>query len=198
MQNREFFLFLLNEVLDRCISNLTGVNLLCLLIVYDQISIDHQRLLIQQNLDLFFSFLFQVFPLQSRFNKGRLYNTAIQYVRNQTWNITCLILHDVDLIPEDDGNFYTCESRYPKHTTSRVRKLDSDRGYTKYYEFLIGGVLILTYDMYRNLNGFSNLYWGWGGEDDDLALRLVQKRMCVVRPSFELAIYIGKARKNPS
>lgn len=102
-----------------------------------------------------------------------------------------MILHDVDLIPEDDGNFYSCEIKHPKHTTSRVRKLDSNRGYTRYYEFLIGGVLILTYDMYRNLNGFSNLYWGWGGEDDDLALRLVQKRMCVVRPSYETAIYIG-------
>ncbi len=107
-------------------------------------------------------------------------------------NITCLILHDVDLIPEDDGNFYTCETKNPKHTTSRVRPLDSKNGYIRYYEFLIGGVLLLTFDMYKTLNGFSNLFWGWGGEDDDLALRLIQRRMCAVRPSYELAIYIGK------
>ncbi len=110
-------------------------------------------------------------------------------------NITCLILHDVDLIPENDGNFYACEPLYPKHTTSRVRQLDSGRGYTRYYEFLIGGVLILTFDMYKALNGFSNLYWGWGGEDDDLALRLIRKRTCIVRPDYELAIYIGKTNE---
>ncbi|CAF0831378.1 unnamed protein product, partial [Rotaria sordida] len=133
----------------------------------------------------------QVSPLDHRFNKGRLYNTAINYLEKQSLNITCLILHDADLIPEDDGNFYTCETKYPKHTTSRVRELNNKRGYIRYYEFLIGGVLLLTFDMYKTLNGFSNLYWGWGGEDDDLALRLIQQRMCIVRPIYELAIYTG-------
>jgi hypothetical protein len=49
-------------------------------------------------------------------------------------------------------------------------------------------------DMYKSVNGFSNLYWGWGGEDDDLALRLIERRMCVVRPNYETAIYAGKKR----
>jgi len=107
-------------------------------------------------------------------------------------NVTCVILHDVDLIPEDDGNFYTCEPSSPKHTTSRVRQIPNGRGYNRYYEFLIGGVLLVTFDVYKSLNGFSNLYWGWGGEDDDLALRLIRRRMCVVRPNYEVAIYVGK------
>ena len=129
--------------------------------------------------------------MSPKFNKGRLYNTAVQYVERQNLNITCIILHDVDLLPENDGNFYTCERTHIKHTTSRVLPLNTTRGYIRYYEFLIGGVLLLSSDMYRTLNGFSNLYWGWGGEDDDLALRLIEKRMCVVRPSYEMAIYVG-------
>jgi hypothetical protein len=145
----------------------------------------------KNNLHVSFFFL-KVSPLGQRFNKGRLFNTAIQYLQKQTLNITCIILHDVDLIPEDDGNYYSCESTRPKHTTSRVRQLNNPKGYTRYYEFLIGGVLLLTFDMYKTLNGFSNLYWGWGGEDDDLALRLIQRRMCVVRPNYELAIYVGQ------
>ncbi len=104
-------------------------------------------------------------------------------------------MHDVDLLPENDGNLYVCETKHPKHTTSRVRQLNDTKGYTRHYEFLIGGVLMLTYDMYANLNGFSNLYWGWGGEDDDLALRLIERRMCIVRPTYELAIYVGKEKK---
>lgn len=141
-------------------------------------------------------FFLKISPTTNQFNKGRLYNTAINYLQNQSLNITCLILHDVDLIPDNDGNFYTCESTRPKHTTSRVRQLNSTGSYYRYYEFLIGGVLLLTFDMYKTLNGFSNLYWGWGGEDDDLALRLIQQRMCVIRPNYELAIYTGKKNKS--
>jgi hypothetical protein len=103
-------------------------------------------------------------------------------------------LHDVDLIPENDGNFYACEPNYPKHTTSRVQQIGSKRGYQRFYEFLIGGVLLLTFDMYKTLNGFSNLYWGWGGEDDDLSLRLIQRRICIARPDYAVAIYSGKTK----
>jgi hypothetical protein len=46
--------------------------------------------------------------------------------------------------------------------------------------------------MYKTVNGFSNLYWGWGGEDDDLSLRLIQRRMCIVRPNYEFAVYVGR------
>jgi predicted glycosyltransferase involved in capsule biosynthesis len=105
-----------------------------------------------------------------------------------------LILHDVDLIPENDGNFYSCESIHPKHTTIRVRPVLSKQRYTRFYEFLIGGVLLLTIDMYKKVNGFSNSYWGWGGEDDDLSLRLIERQMCVVRPSYNLATYAGKKK----
>ncbi|CAM2705794.1 unnamed protein product [Rotaria socialis] len=135
----------------------------------------------------------QVYPINSRFNKGRLYNAGIRYIQEnqEKLNITCFILHDVDLIPENDGNFYSCDSKHPKHTTLRIRKLNSTRGYSRFYEFLIGGALVLTFDMYRRVNGFSNLFWGWGGEDDDLALRFIQRRMCVVRPSSDLAHYIA-------
>jgi beta-1,4-galactosyltransferase 1/beta-1,4-galactosyltransferase 2 len=104
-------------------------------------------------------------------------------------------LHDVDLLPENDGNFYSCEPIHPKHTTTRVRQVFNTRGYNRYYEFLIGGVLLLTLDMYKTVNGFSNLYWGWGGEDDDLSLRFIERRMCVVRPSYEVATYAGKKNR---
>ncbi|KAJ8306817.1 hypothetical protein KUTeg_014901, partial [Tegillarca granosa] len=29
------------------------------------------------------------------------------------------------------------------------------------------GVVVLTKEQYKKVNGFSNLFFGWGGEDDD-------------------------------
>lgn len=36
------------------------------------------------------------------------------------------------------------------------------------YPQYFGGVVAVTPDQYRKMNGFSNQYWGWGREDDDL------------------------------
>jgi len=36
---------------------------------------------------------------------------------------------------------------------------------------LVGGVFTMPPEIYLALNGYSNLYWGWGGEDDDMAFR---------------------------
>ncbi len=39
------------------------------------------------------------------------------------------------------------------------------------YEELIGGVLSIRKEHFLTANGYSNLYWGWGAEDDDLYYR---------------------------
>lgn len=39
------------------------------------------------------------------------------------------------------------------------------------YEELIGGVLNVPREDFIRVNGHSNLYWGWGAEDDDLYYR---------------------------
>ncbi len=39
------------------------------------------------------------------------------------------------------------------------------------YEELIGGVLNIRINHFLTVNGYSNLYWGWGAEDDDLYYR---------------------------
>lgn len=33
---------------------------------------------------------------------------------------------------------------------------------------MVGGVLAIRMNHFYAVNGFSNEFWGWGGEDDDM------------------------------
>ena len=41
------------------------------------------------------------------------------------------------------------------------------------YAQLVGGAFAIKTDHFFRVNGYSNFYWGWGGEDDDMGLRFV-------------------------
>ncbi|WAR07171.1 BRE4-like protein [Mya arenaria] len=69
------------------------------------------------------------------FNKGRLMNIGFTEARKHD-EFDCFIFHDVDLIPEDDRNMYTC-SENPRHMSPAVDKFN----YTMLYKSLVGGVL---------------------------------------------------------
>ena len=51
-----------------------------------------------------------------------------------------------------------------------------------WYDELVGGILVLNIDDLQRVNGFSNQYWAWGGEDDDMGLRLRGENITVLRP----------------
>ncbi|CAM1291641.1 Uncharacterised protein r2_g84 [Pycnogonum litorale] len=103
------------------------------------------------------------------FNRGALMN--IGYVESRkVLNFTCYAMHDVDLLPENDQSLYICDQRSPIH----LSVLMSSDNYRPSYKTYFGGVCLLTADQLIKMNGFSNLFWGWGGEDDDFYSRLVK------------------------
>ncbi|CAH1639052.1 unnamed protein product [Spodoptera littoralis] len=118
-----------------------------------------------------------------KFNKGTLYNIA--YLETQlfgTWD--CLIFHDVDLIPEDERIPYTC-SDHPIHLAAAVESFN----YSLLYPTIFGGVTALTPEQYTTVNGYSNFYWDWGGEDDDFYNRIEGRNMTIFRYNLTYGRY---------
>ena len=54
------------------------------------------------------------------------------------------------------------------------------------YSEIFGGATVMTVEQLAAVNGYSNMYWGWGGEDDDLSsrIRLAAGRKTRTCPSF--------------
>ncbi|XP_042901848.1 beta-1,4-N-acetylgalactosaminyltransferase bre-4 isoform X2 [Parasteatoda tepidariorum] len=117
------------------------------------------------------------------FNKGVLMNAGVREALKDS-DFQCFVFHDVDMIPEDDRNLYTCPPS-PRHLSVAVDKFN----YTLPYALLVGGVFSIKLEHYLAVNGYSNLYWGWGGEDDDMAYRIRFRKLDIIRPPEALARY---------
>ena len=101
------------------------------------------------------------------FNRASLMNIGfVEALKDFNWN--CFIFHDVDHLPEDTRNLYSCTSD-PILLAAAVDKWKYKMPYKTYF----GGVVAMKKTQYEKINGASNMFWGWGGEDDDLRNRLV-------------------------
>ncbi|XP_075056485.1 beta-1,4-galactosyltransferase 1-like [Mixophyes fleayi] len=115
------------------------------------------------------------------FNRAKLMNVGFAEAVKDN-NYTCFIFSDVDIIPIDERNLYRC-SKNPKHMANSVDKFS----YSLPYSTLFGGVVAFTKEQFLKINGFSNRFWGWGGEDDELYNRVVSAGMKVERPNQNIA-----------
>uniref|UniRef100_A0A182PCQ2 Beta-1,4-N-acetylgalactosaminyltransferase n=1 Tax=Anopheles epiroticus TaxID=199890 RepID=A0A182PCQ2_9DIPT len=116
------------------------------------------------------------------FNRAKLFNIGAMIAVG--FDYPCLVLHDVDLMPMNLGHLYAC-SRKPRHMCS---SLDVFR-YNLPYRGLFGGAVAIESSVYLNINGMSNMFSGWGGEDDDLYGRLQNKQIEICRFSPEYSQY---------
>ncbi len=57
------------------------------------------------------------------------------------------------------------------------------------YWFLFGGIQAFKKADYVQINGYSNRYFGWGSEDDDLSRRVVSSGFKLTRPSATIGRY---------
>ena len=80
----------------------------------------------------------------TKFNRALLFNVGFAEALRDNPHWECFIFHDVDLMPEDDRNLYTCPVSQPRHMSVAVDTMN----YTLMYDSLFGGVSALSRDPY--------------------------------------------------
>ncbi|KAL3936564.1 MAG: hypothetical protein SGBAC_008149 [Bacillariaceae sp.] len=120
------------------------------------------------------------------FNRGWLGNVGIAEILRHTPEVECLTFHDVDFVPEEKeineaevmGPVYYDMCSVPTQTGSELFR--TGLNWTVGYQEHAGGVVTMHLQHWQAVNGFSNDYVSWGGEDDDLYLRLRDKELLSV------------------
>jgi len=115
---------------------------------------DYELIVVEQNDDL-------------PFNRGKLLNIGFQQATRKLCDY--VVFHDIDMLPIDVDYSY---SDVPRHLATNFT--NSNREIFKTY---FGGVTMFPIDLFKKVNGYSNEYWGWGFEDDDLLMRLTEQNV---------------------
>lgn len=119
------------------------------------------------------------------FNKGSLFNAAYFLTVNRR-GYTHMVLHDVDQLPENVQNSYGV----PTGGVSHLLTAASQWGYIPMNTDTVGGALSVTYKTYEELGGYSNKFWGWGGEDNNMYQRILARPNTKVnRPPLDVGRY---------
>jgi hypothetical protein len=126
-----------------------------------QIFVRHMRTFLE---GVDFEFVLIVQSRRGLFNKGTLFNVGARVAEQR--NCDYLALHDIDHLPTNEVNKYAWPPR-PIHLCTNTSDVECC------YDFA-GGAVLLQMRHFVAINGFSNMYYGWGGEDADLYYRVVR------------------------
>ena len=99
------------------------------------------------------------------FNRGMILNVGAKYAKGLGCDY--MVFHDVDMLPHDVDYSY---SNIPLHLATNFITKPGDAKREMFDQYF-GGATMITMKDFEKINGYSNKYWGWGYEDDDLLLR---------------------------
>jgi len=100
-----------------------------------------------------------------QFNRGILLNIGYLYAKKLKCDY--LVFHDVDMLPVDVDYSY---SSIPLHMATDFVTNETEKK-REIFEEYFGGVTMFPIKTFEKINGYSNKYWSWGYEDDDLLYR---------------------------
>ena len=102
------------------------------------------------------------------FNRGAMKNIAAHYAFEDGCDYVAW--HDVDMLVYNEDGIdadYSYPEENPLHIATMLSKYNYGLGYDQYF----GGVVLFNKEQVERTNGYSNEYWDWGQEDDDLFWR---------------------------
>jgi hypothetical protein len=103
------------------------------------------------------------------FNRGAMKNIAAKHAFEDGCDY--IVWHDIDMVPEDGTCDYSFPNDNPQHIAVRISQSDYQLKYEEYF----GGAVVFSKEQVQRTNGYSNDYWDWGMEDDDLFWRCVKE-----------------------
>ena len=116
----------------------------------------------QQGIDFQMYFCHQIDD--KLFNRGATKNIAAKHAFEEGCDY--IVWHDIDMIPEE-GADYSFPDKHPVHIATKISQMEYKLKYHEYF----GGAVIFSKEQVEATNGYSNNYWDWGMEDDDLFWR---------------------------
>jgi hypothetical protein len=108
------------------------------------------------------------------FNRGAMKNIAAHHAFEDGCDY--IAWHDVDMLSHEECD-YSYPTENPLHIATKLSKYNYNLGYDQYF----GGVVLFTKEQAYKTNGYSNDYWDWGQEDDDLFWRCYYEGMTTGR-----------------
>ena len=104
------------------------------------------------------------------FNRGATKNIAAKFAFDEGCDY--VVFHDIDMVPEE-GADYSYPTEGPRHIATKISQMDYKPKYHEYF----GGAVLFTKEHLEKTNGYSNNYWDWGMEDDDLFWRCHEENL---------------------
>jgi hypothetical protein len=123
------------------------------------------------------------------FNRGMLLNIGFEHAKKLGCDY--VVFHDVDMIPEYVNYSYVDK---PIHLATDFILEDGEKHRVIFDEYF-GGVTLFPIRYFESIDGYSNKYWGWGYEDDDLLLRAKLKELPLNTATIKNYKPNGKALK---
>ena len=144
---------------------------------------DHFRVTVQEGDDLYYKLIFMKQKSNRPLNKGKLFNIGYM-LHKDSFDYFCF--HDSDLIPISAECDYSFEEKPISLVGMRDKiefgdqeNIDNFDDFTLPYDEYFGGATLFSKEHFKEVNGYSNEYWGVGYEDYDLLLRCVVKGLSV-------------------
>ena len=109
------------------------------------------------------------------FNIGKLKNIGFE-ISSKDENFDNYIFSDIDTIPDYElMEYFFIKMKYPISLASKGTRYFKKNIRIK--KLFLGALLGFDPLVFKKINGYPNNFWGWGGEDDALMVRLIKNNI---------------------